>query len=177
MKLLKPNWEVLVLVVTVCILLGISNGNSQESRAGSIASQQEEKSKKLQPEQPDKMERIITKMEKNGWVVSANPRGIYPCFDSVYPGGSFTMGVGYRGYYGDYAFAEIRGLYSVRNYKRLELRTVLKNYAGGHLDFELLGGWMDATQIPYYGLGIDSSKNNETNFRIQQTYVQGGHSR
>jgi hypothetical protein len=33
---------------------------------------------------------------------------------------------------------------------------------------------MDATQISYYGLGIDSPKRGESNFRLQETYVQGG---
>jgi hypothetical protein len=174
MRPIKIRWAALVLVVGASALLGTSKANAQESRADLIAGQQEAKSRELRAEEPDKIEQIITKMQKNGWVLSANPRGLYPYFDSVYSGGGFTLGAGYRGYYGNYSFAEIRGLYSLKNYKKFEFRTVSKNYAGGHLDLNLLGGWMDATQIPYYGLGIDSSKYSETNFRIQETYARGG---
>jgi hypothetical protein len=45
---------------------------------------------------PDKVEQFLTRMEKGGWFLSPNPRGLYPYFDSVYPGGSFTLGAGYR---------------------------------------------------------------------------------
>lgn len=80
------------------------------SRADSIAKQQEEKSRQLRPEVPDRVEQYVTKRTQGGWFFSANPRGLYPYFDSVYPGGGFTPGAGYRRYYGDYAFAEARGL-------------------------------------------------------------------
>ena len=170
----KPKCAVLVLVAAVHALLWVPAGSAQESRADSIAKQQEEKSRQLRPEVPDRVEQFVTRMTQGGWFFSANPRGLYPYFDSVYPGGGFTLGAGYRRYYGDYAFAEARGLYSFKNYKRFELRTVSPNHAGGRVDLEALAGWMDATQIPYYGLGIESAKDAESNFRLQETYVRGG---
>jgi hypothetical protein len=174
MKTLKPRWTKFVLVGALHVLLWIPCGNAQQSRADSIAKQQENKSKSLEPEVQDRVEQFIAKMTRGGWFFSANPRGLYPYFDSVYSGGGFTLGAGYRGYYGDYAFAEARGLYSFKNYKRFEFRTVSPNHAGGILDFDATGGWMDATQIPFYGLSIDSPQAGETNFRLQETYIKGG---
>jgi len=50
-------------------------------------------------------------------VLQRNSSRLYPYFDSVYSGGGFTLGAGYRRYVGDYAFTEVRGLYSFKNYK------------------------------------------------------------
>lgn len=174
MKPLKTIGMNLILLGAVYVLFWTPVLRAQESRTEAIAKQQEEKSKRLQPEVQDRIELFIKKMTEGGWFFSATPRGLYPYFDSVYPGGSFTLGAGYRKYVGDYAYAEARGLYSLKNYKRIELRAVSPNHAGGVVDFDAVGGWMDATQIPYYGLGINTSKDAGSNFRLQNTYVRGG---
>jgi hypothetical protein len=174
MEPLKTRWAALIMIGTMFVFLWTPAGSAQESRTDSIARQQEDKSKNLQPEIQDRVELFIKKMTEGGWFFSATPRGFYPYFDSVYSGGGFTLGAAYRAYYGDYSFAEVRGLYSFKNYKRIEFRTVSPNHAGGLLEFDATGGWMDATQIPYYGLGIDSPKDGQANFRLQETYVQGG---
>jgi hypothetical protein len=174
MKLIKPRWAALVLAGAVSLLLWTPTGGAQESRADLIAKQQDNKSKALQPEEQDRVEKFIKKMTEGGWFFSPTPRGLYPYFDSVYPGGGITLGAGYRKYVGDYAFTEVRGLYSFQNYKRFEFRAGFPNYAGGRVAFNALAGWMDATKIPYYGLGIDSPQAGETNFRLQETYVRGG---
>jgi hypothetical protein len=172
MKFLTRRMAVL-LTIGALLLLGPAGARAQESRADSIARQQEAKSKRLQPEEPDRVEQLLKRMEEGGWFFSLHPRGFYPYFESVYPGGGFTLGAGYRAYYGDSAFAETRGLYSFKNYKRIEARTV-SNHAGGRLDLGAMAGWMDATQVPYHGLGPDSTREGEANFRIQQTYLQAG---
>ena len=163
-----------LVLVGVLGLLWTPFVRAQESREALISSAQEEKSKNLQPEVQDRVELFIQKMVKGGWFFSPTPRGLYPYFDSVYSGGGLTLGAGYRKFLGDYSFAEFRGLYSVKNYKRFEFRVVSPNHARGRLDFDGAAGWMDATQIGYYGLGPTSTRDDETNFRIQQAYYKGG---
>ena len=174
MKLIKPLGMTFILIAAACILLWTPVVGAQESRTDSIVKQQEEKSKHLQPEVQDRIELFIKKMTEGGWFFSATPRGLYPYFDSVYSGGGFTLGAGYRKYVGDYAFTEARGLYSFKNYKRIELRLASPNHAEGLVDLDAIGGWMDATQIPYYGLGNDTRQDAESNFRLKETYVKGG---
>jgi hypothetical protein len=173
MKSWKQKWVALVLVAVV-VLLWTSAAGAQESREALISSVQEEKSKKLQPEEQDRIELFIKKMVEGGWFFSPTPRGLYPYFDSVYSGGGLTLGAGYRKFWGDYSFAELRGLYSLKNYKRGEFRVVTPGHARGRLDFDGTAGWMDATQIGYFGLGPKSHKDAETNFRIQEAYFRGG---
>ncbi len=174
MKITGPKWATLMLYGAAAILAWTHGAIGQDSRIDRIAAQQEEKSKKLQADLPDKVEQFITRMQKSGWLLSANPNGFYPYFDSVYSGGGLTLGAGYRHFYGDYSFAEVRGLYSFQNYKRIEFQTVSTGYASGRLGFDMKTGWMDATKIPYYGLGAKTTQDQETNFRLQETYLDGG---
>ena len=145
---------------------------AQETRTEVIARQQEEKSGKLHPYEPNKVEQLLFRIEKGGWFFSPNPRGLYPYFGSVYPGGSLTLGAGYRKYYGDYAHFDLRGLYSLNNYKLIEGLIALPNHLRGRLDVTARVGWRDATQVGYYGLGTDSRAEDRANFRISETFAE-----
>src|SRR5688572_18734334 len=90
----------------------------QQTRAEIIAEAQAAKSATLTPYVPSKAERLF--MDAKRRFIDA-PGGFYPWFDSVYSGGGFTLGGGYRHFYGDRTFLDARGLYSMKNYKRLEL--------------------------------------------------------
>ncbi len=150
--------------------LGVSSSPAQESRASEIEKQQAEKSTVIKRYEPQLAERIIENLHE--WLLE-QPSGFYPALDSVYSGGGFTVGGVYRSYYADEARAEIRALYSIKNYKLFELSTSSPGHAGDRLDLGLLAGWRDATQVNYYGLGMDTSPFDRTTFRFQQTYAGG----
>jgi len=173
MKPFQRKWAAFVLVGVV-VFLRMPVGQAQDSREALISGAQEQKSKNLQPEVQDRVELFIQNMVNGGWFFSPTPRGLYPYIESVYPSGGLALGLGYRKFFGDYSFAELRGLYSFANDKRFEFRVVSPNHAGGRLDFDATAGWMNATQIPYYGLGSTTTRDNETNFQLQQAYYRGG---
>ena len=100
------------------------------------------------------------------------PSGFYPYFASVYSGGGFTLGAGYRQFYGDRTHADVKGLYSISNYKLLEVSTDSWGHAGGRLDLHGRGGWRDATQVAFHGLGMDSPE-DQSNYRMKQAYFGG----
>ncbi len=145
----------------------------QDTRSEVIAGEQQQKAGQLRPYESNKAEQLLLRIEKGGWFVSPNPRGFYPYFESVYPGGSLTLGAGYRKYVADYTHVDVRGLYSVLNYKLIEGLFTSPNHAGGRLDLGTRVGWRDATQVGYYGLGNDSIADDRANFRINQTYADG----
>jgi len=140
------------------------------SRAGLIASMQSDKSTRLKAYEPDRAEAIIHKMEK---IFLLDPSGFYPYFSSVYPGGGLTGGAGYRRFFGDKTNWYVQGLYSVANYKLLEGGVQSKDHLNRRLSFGTRLGWRDATQVPYYGLGISTNPDDRTNFRFQQTTAEG----
>ncbi len=106
-------------------------------------------------------------------VLLDEPSGWYPMGGSVYRGGGFSLGGGYRRYYQGRTFWDAKGLYSIRNYKLVQVGTTAVSRAPGQFSFSLRAGWRDATQVAYYGTGMDTSADNRTNFRLQQTYAGG----
>jgi len=91
----------------------------------------------------------------------------------VYQGGGVTLGAGYRKYYGDNTSWYAQGLYSFSNYKLIEGGTDSNDHFNKRLSFGTKLGWRDATQVPFYGLGMKGEKDDRTNFRFNQTYADG----
>ena len=101
------------------------------------------------------------------------PNGVFPFFGSVYSGGGFTLGAGYRRFYAREAVWEVKGLYSIKNYKLIEFGTRAPWNNNGRLTKGIRVGWRDAPQVGYYGTGMDAVKDDRANFRIKQTYLAG----
>jgi hypothetical protein len=143
---------------------------AQDTRAGEITKKQEEKAATSQPYKPSGYERVMTNLE-NSFV--SPPSGLFPFFGSVYSGGGFTLGAGYRHFYQREAIWELKGLYSLKNYKLIEVGTRTPWNNGGRWMAGMRAGWRDAPQIGYYGIGEDSSADDRANFRIKQLYLIG----
>jgi hypothetical protein len=168
----KPILRALVLLAALspAAVSQDTAASAEESRGGIVSARQAEKSTKTRPPLPDKAEAIVRKFEG---VLLVDPSGFYPFLGSVYHGGGVTLGAGYRKFYGDNTFWNIKGLYSFKNYKLVEAGTESKDHLGKRLSFGSRLGWRDATQVGYYGTGIQSNSEDRANFRFQQTYLDG----
>ena len=158
--------------VSLAVILMAAHSNpcaAQDSRAAIIGAQQEEKAKTATPYTPGGAERVLVAVERE---FLQDPNGLYPYFGSVYSGGGFTLGAGYRRFYGDRTHADLKGLYSLKNYKLFELSTDSWGHADGRLDLHARAGWRDATQVAFHGIGMDSPE-DRSNFRMKQAYVGG----
>jgi hypothetical protein len=158
----------------VCSLLGAllaalqpMRADGQETRAAAIAEAQAAKAEQRKVYEPTKAERIAVAVKQR---LLETPNGFYPWFESVYSGGGFTLGAGYRQFYGDRTFWTARGLFSSKAYKLAELATESIGLSGGRLDVRAAGGWRDATEVAFYGVG-DTSTEAQSNFRMQQAYL------
>jgi hypothetical protein len=141
---------------------------AQETRAAIIEAAQSEKLAQTRPYTPNKAERIAADVQKR---LFGTPEGLYPWFDSVYSGGGFTLGAGYRTFYGDRTFLDVRGLFSAKAYKLFEVATDSLGHARGRIDYHASGGWRDATDVAYHGLAGDDVPDVESNFQLKQTYA------
>jgi Omp85 superfamily domain len=154
----------------VGVVLQVSTAASaQESREAEIAAEQARKATESKPYEPATAERWAVALRRE---FLADPSGLYPYFASVYGGGGFTLGAGYRQFFGDRTHWDVKGLYSTKSYKFIELTTDSWGHANGRLDLHGRIGWRDATQVAYYGLGIDSP-DVRSNFRMKQSYFGG----
>src|SRR6185295_2065412 len=95
----------------------------------------------LKPHVPNRAEQTLVRLKTK---LIDDPNGIYPLFGSVYSGGGFTLGGGYRRFYTDRAHVDLKGMYSLKNYKWLEVSTDSLGHAGGLLDLHVRTGWRDA---------------------------------
>ena len=160
--------QIVCLAVTVAICRA-DQAAAQDSRAAVIEAEQAAKATTLAPYVPSKAERMLVTLQRE---ILQDPNGLYPRFGSVYSGGGFTLGAGYRRFYGDRTHADLKGMYSFKNYKFIEVSTDSWGHAQGRLDLHARTGWRDATQVAFHGLGMDSSEDASA-FGMKQAYVGG----
>lgn len=143
---------------------------AQDTRAGEIEQKQAEKATKLEPYKPSGVEKFMQRLEES---YVSPPSGFYPTFGSVYPGGGLALGVGFRQFFAREAMFNIEGMYSIKNYKKVEIGTRVPWNQSGRVFFGVRGGWRDATQVGFYGVGPDSDRGDRGNFRLQERYGIG----
>jgi len=141
-----------------------------QSRKSQIEVLQAEKAKEARPRQGNKAEKYVRRLQG---ALLEDSAGLSPALDSVYHGGGVTLGVNYRKYFGDNTFWNVKGLYSIKNYKLVEGKTESRDHLGKRLSFGSRLAWRDATQVGYYGLGTNSQQEARANFRFQETYLDG----
>jgi outer membrane protein assembly factor BamA len=161
-------------VVIACVsvmILSLAAGNSaaQDTRADEITQKQQQKAEKLTPYEPSRFERVMNRLERN----FVDPvSGFYPALGRVYPGGSLSLGGGYRQFVGRNSALNVEGLYSIRNYKLIEVGARTPWNLDGRWTLATRAGWLDAPQVGYYGLGPDTTDADRANFRLSQTFVE-----
>jgi surface antigen Omp85-like protein len=137
------------------------------TRAAAIEQAQAEKLKTLHPYVPGKAEKVLNNFED----IMANgvPRW-HPFLDKAYSGGGFTLGLGYAHHVSPYNMLDVRGSYTIRGYKRVEAEFTAPRLFQRRGALSLLGGWREATQVGFYGLGMNTAKAARTNYDFQQPY-------
>ena len=141
--------------------------SAQESRTAEIAAKQAEKAAAAAPYRPSGFESAMTRLEEN---FASPPNGFFPEFGRIYAGGGFSLGAGYRHFYGRNAVWDIRGLYSIRNYKQVEVGTRTPWHNNGRWSLGVRAGWLDAPQVGYFGQGMADDA-DRANFRLTQGYA------
>jgi outer membrane protein assembly factor BamA len=158
----------LALTVAFGVAAVPGGASAQELRADLIAAEQAAKAARLVAPPPTTAERVVERIRNTFFQV---PDGLYPYIGSVYGGGGFTLGAGYVRYYGDRSAIDVHGLYSVKQYKLIEVATSSPRHLGDRLDLSARAGWRDATQVGYWGLGIDTDNDARANFRFKEAYL------
>lgn len=154
--------------------LGIAGGmilpgsaTAQETRTEEIAARQKEKAATSAPYQPSRFEVVMTRLEEN---FASPPNGFYPEVGRIYAGGGFSLGAGYRRFYARNAVWNISGLYSIKNYKQVEVGTRTPWHGNGRWSLGVRAGWLDAPQVGYFGQGM-ADESVRANFHLTQGYA------
>jgi hypothetical protein len=137
------------------------------TRQALIEQEQAAKVPQLHPYVPNKAEKYFERFDA---VIAGGNLKWHPFFESAYSGGGFTLGVGRANYVSAYNFIDARASWTFSNYKRAEVEFVAPRLfkRRGHLS--LLGGWREATQVGFYGVGNETEADDQTNYLFQQPY-------
>jgi hypothetical protein len=158
--------------IPFALLAGVGTSTSAqtpepETRQAVLEGQQTQKSAALEPYVPGKGERLIDRVEN---VFVYPTQTWHPFFENAYRGGGFAAGLGYMWHATSYSYVDIRGSYSIKSYKRAEIEFVSPRLFHRRGELSLLGGWRDATEVGFYGVGIDTSVNNRVNYGFERPY-------
>jgi len=164
------NPEIPILIAVVALVVGgVTSVSAQEpepaTRAAVIEQEQSEKAKDLQPYVPDKFEALANRFEA---ILTGGVPQWHPFLDSAYAGGGFTLGLGYLHFVSPYNQIDLRGSYSALGYKRLEAEFSAPRLFHRRGELTVLGGWREATQARFYGIGMDTSQDDRTSYDFRQ---------
>lgn len=155
--------------LVVCVI-GIRPLHAQEpepaTRAAAIEQQQADRAKTLHPYVPNKAEKYFDRAE----AILSNGLRWHPYFQNAYSGGGFTVGAGYRTFVSPYNSVDLRGSITVSGYKRLEAEFLAPRLMNRRAVLSVIGGWREATQVGFYGLGNSTDQDNRANYGFTQPY-------
>lgn len=155
-----------------CLLilgLAVAPASAQETREEVLAAQQAEKASRLSPYVPDALERRLERVDR---VLDVMANGsIYPFIGSAFEGGGLTAGPGFRGRIGDTGRFDVHAGVSVKRYKTTDAILILPSFADGRMSVELDANWVDAPEVPFYGVGLDSPREDRGGYSFGKTTV------
>jgi hypothetical protein len=156
-------------VIAIASLMSSSpTAEAQDTRAQVIRQAQEDHQQQLTPPKLNGVERAIDRLEDWG-LIAGQPRGIYPWFGSVYPGGGFAGGAGIRRPFGDDGALNVFGGYSIATFGRVQADLELPTFANNRARVTVSGSYVDAPDVRYFGIGDSSQKEDETRFGYTPT--------
>ena len=148
-------------LVLAAVLWAVPAG-AQDSRAAELAALQAEKSRNVTPNTPSTAERLLARFEDR----LNDPNTVYVTFGGVYPSGGFSSGLAARRAVGHARF-NARGAYSIRSYKLAEASVAFPSLASDRIDIDTRVRWADATQVPFYGIGNSTEKDDRVNYGLR----------
>ena len=137
------------------------------TRQAAIEQEQAAKVPNLRPYTPNKVEKYFERFDA---VIAGGTLKWHPFFESAYSGGGFTLGAGRANYVSAYNFIDARASWTFSNYKRAEVEFVAPRMFNRRGRLSILGGWREATQVGFNGIGNDTQPEDETNYLFQQPY-------
>jgi outer membrane protein assembly factor BamA len=169
------------LLFKIALLAGVSAGwmagQDDASRLAEIAAKQEAKAAEAKPPEPNKIEKVFLRIKDKDWVrrFTEGGDGLGPKFGGLAPGTGFGIGARYKRsdlLDGRMKFAA-SATTSLRGDRKLDVELTAPKLARGKVFTTLYTVRHDYGRMQYYGSGPDSEKTGRTNFRLEDTAVDG----
>lgn len=138
------------------------------TRVALIEQAEQAKFEHLLPAAPGKAEAVVTRISDT---FLAGQMHWHAFWQNAYSGGGFTLGAGYAQHVSPYNLLDVRGSITFSGYKRLEAQFIAPEVFHRRGTFSVLGGWREATQVNFFGLGMATTQDNKTNYGFTQPYL------
>jgi hypothetical protein len=136
------------------------------TRTSLLEQAQTDKATQLHPYVPNKAEKYLDYAE----TMLTTGMHWHPFFQNAYSGGGFTLGAGYRRFVSGYNSIDVRGSITFSGYKRIEGEFLAPRVFNREAVLSVIGGWREATEVGFYGLGTATSKDDRANYGFTQPY-------
>src|SRR6187200_971727 len=170
-KRISANFVALLTIVALLLPSHDASAQTAEpsTRTGALEQAQAERVKLLAPQEPEKFERAMARAEA---MLTRGGNHWYTYFENSYSGGGFPFGAGYSRFLGSYKKLDVRGSITPSGYKLAESEFLNPRIFNRRGTLALHGGWREATEVPFYGLG-DTRADNRVSYGFKQPYVSG----
>ena len=153
------------------LLLTASVSTAQEPDQGSrqalVEDGQASKAEMLRPYLPTGVERLMARVED---MLAYRTITWHPYFETAAHGGGLPLGLGYLKHVTAYNYIDVRASYTTAGYKRAETEFVAPRLFKRRGQLSVIGGWRDATQVAFYGVGSDSTLEGSTHYGFKEGY-------
>jgi surface antigen Omp85-like protein len=160
------------LFTLVALAAGSATATAQTSepatREAVVEQAQAEKATRLTPYVPSRAEQLMGKVDD---ILTRGGTRWYPFFDNAYAGGGFALGPAYKLFVSPYNTLDVRGSYSIRNYKLAEAEFIAPELFKRRGKLVVNGGWREATQVGFFGVGNETSKDDRVNYGFEQPFA------
>jgi hypothetical protein len=144
--------------VTTAVILAITvlPAAGQDTRASGVAAQQEQRAEALTPERPPTGDRVVRRLQK---IFKPTPPAIVPTFGGVRGGSGPAFGAAFLAPLGR-SLVTTRAAWSTKNTKRVGASLSMPAEVLG-IGLTLGGWWEDAPHTEWFGMGMQSSSQEE----------------
>lgn len=148
--------------------------HAQESREEILRKKREEKKEQLEPYRISDTEARVRSWENARFpqkILQKGFRGFRPVIGGMPSGSGTVFGGGYiRGLENEYFQFQVNGRYSTRGYTMADGEFVLPPpQVGRRVELKFRGQYRDLTSLRFYGLGNDSSKDDESTYLLNDS--------
>lgn len=158
--------------VCLCLVFGApawsSSARAQATRTAQIEQQQAEKATRLHPTEQSRTQALIRRIERS---FQGPPRGWYPWFGSVYRGGLFALGPGYRVPFGDSGALDAQIAVSLKGYTFGRVILKAPAIADGRVKVTINADTLNANDVGFFGVGNETREDDRTSFDFRPTTV------
>ena len=136
-----------------------------DTRQTLVESAQADKATKLKSYQQTGLERLMGRAED---ILYFGTVKWHPFFQSAALGGGLPLGVGYMAHVSSYNTLDMRGSYSIYGYRRIEAEFLAPRLFKRRGTLSVIGGWRDASQVNFYGTGMDTTPADQAQYGFKQ---------